>query len=69
MQVTVVAAGHRGAVARYWGIHCLGGYHGAYHEDVRPADAADLATWREQARWRRRTRIPQGHDIVGMYED
>ena len=30
---------------RYWGRHCLGGVHGAYHDDCRLASAQDLATW------------------------
>ena len=55
MRITTLREGHGGAIARYWGAQCMGGFMGAYHEKCSYAAAADLAKWQECADWRRET--------------
>jgi len=48
-QVAKIYPGYGGAVARYYGEHCLGGAHGAYHEQCSAASPADLVQWKKSA--------------------
>jgi hypothetical protein len=52
MMITKVMPGYGGSVARYYGYHCMGGTHGAYHEDVSLASAEDAETWKQCTNWR-----------------
>lgn len=67
-KVTFVSVGHGGSVARYYGQHCMGGSHGAYHDRCCVASGSDLKQWEECKRWRREE-VPEGKGIVGAVED
>jgi len=68
LMVTEARPGHGGSAARYWGIHCMGGYAGAYHERCEAASAADMEVWHAEAGNRARTPWPDG-SVIGIVED
>ena len=68
MKVTYISEGHGGALARYYGIQCMGGYCGAYHDQCEPASAEDLTKWEDCDKWRRDTRETNSRGIVGAVE-
>lgn len=45
------AAAH---TARYYGVQCMGGIVGAYHETVQKASEEDLKQWNSCESWRKR---------------
>lgn len=73
MRVSYVSVGHGGSPARYYGQHCLGGSHGAYHENVKAATEEDRRTWEQLGAEYKRTpwhEILKGdREIVGAVED
>lgn len=50
MRVTYVSVGHGGSKARYYGQQCMGGFCGAYHDQVSLAAPDDRKTWFEVGR-------------------
>lgn len=52
LQIKTVRAPYGGSIARYWGVQCMGGIAGAYHEKIRPATEDDIAIWEARKKWR-----------------
>lgn len=72
MQIEYISKNHGGYGDRFYGLHCLGGAHGAYASQCSEATAADIAQWQASAvsgKWKRREFKAQTSDIVGAYED
>lgn len=67
MLITEIRSGHGGSVARYYGIHCMGGYCGAYHEAVTVAKETDEVTWNKSYKHRGNASRPKG-SLVGVVE-
>jgi hypothetical protein len=52
MKITTLRAPYGGSIARYWGVQCMGGIAGAYHEKIRATTEDDIAIWETQKKWR-----------------
>ncbi len=67
--VTYVSRRHGGSETRYYGVHCMGGLHGAYHYDCVLAGNTSWETWASHADSRRHTKSLFDGSIVGTVED